>query len=255
MNLDVKFQENTSVINVELQESENLIVDLTEKSGSGGTFKDGYEEGYSEGEAAGQKAEYDIFWDMLQNNGNRTNYSGAFSNRNSNWTDKSYRPKYPLKPTSADEMFYNCGVVETKIECDFSKCTSMYWTFRNSWVKHIGVVDFSSCNNMNLSFSFLENCTDIDEIICHENLKLSQFSYSYRLKNVKFSGVIGQNGLEVSHCSALTHESLMSIVNCLKDYSADTSGTTWKVTIGTTNLKKLTENEKAIMTAKGWTYS
>ena len=202
---------------------------------------------------AGKKVEHDAFWDMYQNNGNRTDYSLAFANINANWTDKSYKPKYPLKVTNASQMFQSCGVVDTKIECDFSKCTNFFWTFRNSQIKRIGVVDFSSCDNMNGTFTFLNNCTDIDEIICYENLAFCQFSYSFKLVNVKFSGVIAKNGLDVGHSTALSHDSLMSIINCLKDYSADTSGTSWVVTLGATNLNKLTNAEKAIATEKGWT--
>lgn len=209
--------------------------------------------GVNEVYEAGKKAEYDAFWDMYQNNGNRTDYSSAFSNTNVNWTDKAYKPKYPIVPTNANRMYFNCGVVDTKIECDFSKCTNMSWAFRNSQIKHIGVVDFSSCNNMDLTFSFLNGCTDIDEIICHENLALSQFAYAFKLVNVKFSGVIAKNGLDVNASTLLSHDSLMSIINCLKDYSKDTSGTSWVVTLGTINLNKLTNAEKAIATGKGWT--
>lgn len=201
---------------------------------------------------AGKKVEHDAFWDAYQNNGSRTDYALAFANLNANWTDKSYNPKYPLKVTNASQMFQSCGVVDTKIECDFSKCTNFHWTFRNSQIKHIGVVDFSSCNIIDGTFTFLNNCTDIDEIICHENLALSQFSYSFKLVNVKFSGVIAKNGLDVGHSTALSHDSLMSVINCLKDYSKDTSGTSWAVTLGSANHSKLTNAEKAIATEKGW---
>ena len=46
-------------------------------------------------------------------------------------------------------------------------------------------------------------------------------------------------------------ESLLSILNALKDYSSSTSS--WVCTLGTTNLEKLTEEQKAIATEKGWT--
>ena len=44
---------------------------------------------------------------------------------------------------------------------------------------------------------------------------------------------------------------ILSILNCLKDYKD--SGTTYTVTLGATNLAKLTDAEKAIATQKGWT--
>jgi hypothetical protein len=45
----------------------------------------------------------------------------------------------------------------------------------------------------------------------------------------------------------------MNIIDHLKDYSEDTSGTTHTLTIGTTNQDKLTDAEKQIVTDKGWT--
>jgi hypothetical protein len=71
------------------------------------------------------------------------------------------------------------------------------------------------------------------------------------LENVTFEGTIGQNGLNFSWSINLSHDSLMSIINCLKDYSG--TGTTKTVTLGATNLAKLTTAEKAVATQKGWT--
>jgi hypothetical protein len=45
----------------------------------------------------------------------------------------------------------------------------------------------------------------------------------------------------------------MSVLNCLNDYSEDTSGTTYTCQLGSTNLAKLTTEEKTIATSKGWT--
>ena len=56
--------------------------------------------------------------------------------------------------------------------------------------------------------------------------------------------------LDLSSCTKLTHDSLMSIINALYDYSGTT--TTRTVTLGTDNKNKLTEAEIAIATQKGW---
>ena len=99
-----------------------------------------------------------------------------------------------------------------------------------------------------------DKCTSIQKIITHEKLDFSNaFNYRSALTHVIFEGVIGKNGLNLSQSPNLDRESLLSVVNCLKDYSADTSGTVWKVTLGTANLAKLTAEEKAIATGKGWT--
>ena len=95
----------------------------------------------------------------------------------------------------------------------------------------------------------------IDELVSSElsEWSSSAFQHATGLINMNVTGVIGKNNFNVSYCTKLTHDSLMSIINCLKDYSADTSGTKWVCTLGTTNLAKLTDAEKAIATQKGWT--
>ena len=56
----------------------------------------------------------------------------------------------------------------------------------------------------------------------------------------------------LTHASNLTHESLMNVINNLYDRkSAGYSNLT--IDFGSTNLAKLTDEEKAIATNKGWT--
>jgi hypothetical protein len=57
--------------------------------------------------------------------------------------------------------------------------------------------------------------------------------------------------LSFSDSPLLTHDSLMSIINALKDYSG--SDTTYTVTLGRENLAKLTDAEKMMAVNKGWT--
>jgi hypothetical protein len=76
------------------------------------------------------------------------------------------------------------------------------------------------------------------------------FAYCTELQNLTIEGVIGKTGFNVSNSTKLTHDSLMSIINALE---TKTSGTTGTVTLGATNLAKLTDAEKAIATQKGWT--
>lgn len=54
--------------------------------------------------------------------------------------------------------------------------------------------------------------------------------------------------LDLSPCTQLTHDSLMVVINGLQ-----TVTTTQKLTLGATNLAKLTDGEKKIATDKGWT--
>ena len=62
-------------------------------------------------------------------------------------------------------------------------------------------------------------------------------------------GVLNCNGMNVSACP-LTKDSLLSLLAILKDNSS--TGTKYTITLGATNLAKLTDEEKAIATEKGW---
>jgi hypothetical protein len=95
------------------------------------------------------------------------------------------------------------------------------------------------------------------------------FAYSQieRIKSIKFGTSCGINNIFTSasklkditvigsiylmanfkDCTLLTHDSLMSIINSL-GYVSNKS-----LTLGETNLAKLTDAEKAIATQKGWT--
>lgn len=52
---------------------------------------------------------------------------------------------------------------------------------------------------------------------------------------------------DLSSCTNLTHDSLMNVINGLVEVSGQT------LTLGSANLAKLTDEEKAIATGKGWT--
>ena len=59
--------------------------------------------------------------------------------------------------------------------------------------------------------------------------------------------------LDISHLTQLDHSSLLVIINGLYDYVGDGSSGTRYIKLGDVNLAKLTDEEKAIITSKGWT--
>ena len=64
---------------------------------------------------------------------------------------------------------------------------------------------------------------------------------------VGFTGL--KTNLDLYSCSQLTHDSLMNVIN----EAADVTASPKTLTLGATNLNKLTDDEKAIATNKGWT--
>lgn len=218
---------------------------------------------YESGIEQGRNDEWSEFWDDFQQGGARTGYTNAFTN----WTDRIFKPKYDIKPSAqANNMFYAStigGDLQAKLESygvvlDFSNTTRLHMVFQDAKFTRIGVVDASKANYdayaLSNTFYNCQSLRTIDKIILSENTQRFQqtFHYCNSLTNIIFEGVITKNGLSLSHSNNLTHESLMSIINCLKDYSEDTSGTAWKITIGGTNKAKLTDEELAIARNKGW---
>lgn len=186
---------------------------------------------------AGKKAEYDRFWDLYQQNGTRAAYNYAFS-WGYGWTDDTYTPKYPIAVTGknriANLFYYNSSVTDTKVEISILQIPA----------------NDSQPGEATDVFNSATALRTIRKLTVDGLTTFTRTFYKCAaLENLTIGGTIGQNGFDVSACTKLTHDSLMSIINALE---AKTSGT-WTVTLGTTNLAKLTDAEKAIATQKGWT--
>ena len=201
-----------------------------------GVYMAGYGKAYNEGEAdgveigkqLGKQAEYDRFWDAYQNYGNRTDYSSGF--RGLGWTDDTYNPKYPINANASGGsgfMFNTSRITNTKVDVTVYGNISNLFSYNNVIVTipKLTFVDITQCTDT------FRNCT--------------------RLENVTFDGSFGISGLDLHWSTKLTVDSMLSLFACLVDYKG--SGSTYTLTLGTTNLAKLTDEQKAIATEKGWT--
>ena len=205
------------------------------------------------------------FWEMESYGGSRTNWAYLFAY--AKLKSEFFKYSITIKGTNMNYIIYNSdkGDLIDLVECeknygfkiDFSEATNTTNAVQHARVSRIGVVDLRKANNAYLMFACnmaTDWLTSNEKIISNENLDFSNaFNYRSALTHVIFEGIIGKNGLKLSQSPNLDRESLLSVVNCLKDYSTDTSGTVWKVTLGAANLAKLTAEEKAIATGKGWT--
>lgn len=162
-----------------------------------------YATGKAEGIIEGKQAEYDAFWDVYQNYGSEVGvvYNNAFSYRKFN--DDTYNPKYPLYiqdgTTTASQMFYDCGLSDTKVP--------IY------------------CKARQLSQTFNMNSGNLITITYLELLPTTTFYIPFMgcnsLENITIGGTIGQNGLSFQWSPNLSKASITSIINAL---STTTSG-------------------------------
>jgi hypothetical protein len=214
---------------------------------------------------AGKKAEYNAFWNEFQQNGSRKDYPGAFYGPG--WTNQTFKPKYNMRPSNCGSMFHSSMIEDLSalleqagVTLDTSaskRADSMFYWASN--LKKVPILDFRNVTDSNCFQQTFQSATKLETI---EKLILSNdgaqtfnkaFGKAYSLKNITFEGVIGQDGFNVADCTLLTHESLMSIINALQQYNGD--GKTHTVTLGQANISKLSEQEIASVTQKGWTIS
>lgn len=216
-----------------------------------------YDKGYESGVAQGEQNAYDAFWDVYQQNGVRTNYDGAFGGEG--WTTEFFKPKYNINPTSAAYMFRKSNISGDLVEIcddlgismDFSNCTSFMEAFSNAPnITRVGVMDIRKAGaNITNMFAF-SGVKTIDKVLIAETNTLTYFPGAMlSLENISFEGVIA-NSISFAYSSNLTMASVDSIISCLKDLTGATAQTiTFHATVG----GKLTEAQKAAITAKNWT--
>ena len=183
------------------------------------------------------------------------------------------------KVTDMSYMFYNCSNL-TQLDTsnwDTSQVTNMYCMFRScSLLTEADLSNFKTdlVGNMSYMFSDCKSLTQLDVsnfVTSNVTDMLSMFYNcnnltSLDVSNFNTSNVTTMSGFIVNasvlqnfiscaipvsfgaNGTALTHDSLMSIINNLA-----TVTTIQTLTLGKTNLAKLSSEEKAIATNKGWT--
>lgn len=176
---------------------------------------------------AGKHDEYIDFWNEVSNGGTRTAWRYAFAGYG--WTGKNFNPPETICPLDARYMFQNSAVTSIdETQVDFTNTTEM----RDA---------FNSCESL-VSLRL--------KISGNKTFNANTFTGCEALTNLTIIGTIESNNFNVQWSENLTHDSLLSILNALVDKTG-VSGT-WTVTLGATNIAKLTADEQKIAENKGW---
>ncbi len=184
----------------------------------------------------------------------------------------TYIKTIPLIDTSGyTNLFYwfsGYGSLETIPQLDTSKVTNMSYMFDSCRsLESIPQLDTSNVTNMSFMFwycSLLESIPQLDASKVTNILNIVRFCDKLTI----FGGLqnLGQSylttatennsiyQLDLSTCTNLTYQSLMNVINGLYDI-ASIGVKPQQLVLGSTNLAKLTEEEIAIATNKGWTVS
>ena len=176
------------------------------------------------------------------------------------------------KVLNMDYMFYNCSHLTSVPELDTSRATKMTSMFSGcSSLTTIPLINTSNAKYMQTMFNNCRNLTSLPELNtsnatdmsymlggcmklteipafdCSSCTNLRAFMlYTYdvtaiHLRNIKVS-------LSISDPKNLTRAAIVEVLNNLATVTS-----TQKLTMGSTNLAKLTDEDKAIATNKGWT--
>lgn len=234
-----------------IQNLQNIIASLENKVISGD-----YDKGYNNGVEVGKQAEYDRFWDIYQQGGTRSSYAHAFSG---SWTDEIFKPKYNIIPSGpASQMFINTEIQNLSaclenagVILDTSMTTNFQYMFNYAKVTDVPNLDLTSATNINYMFNGCNSMKTAAVTFAENKVTnyTSVFSGCTDLEHFTATGVI-DIPLSFASCGKLTEASVQSIIDHLKDLTGLESRTiTFRATVG----EKLTEEQKAAITAKNWT--
>lgn len=210
-------------------------------------------------EAGAKSAEYD-FWNQFQTDCAGKGYKYAFSGYG--WSEVNFKPIMDIVlKNGAECVFYNTHMFPLKdmlekngVKFDTSKMTNMDRVFNYAMMgtneRHIippvgndNVISAVNCFGVATGVRIIEKFTCSPTCAGLNNA----FFRCDSLESVTFGNTIATN-LVLNFSTKLTHECLLHILGQLEETS-----TTLTLTLGATNLAKLTDAEKAIATEKGWT--
>lgn len=188
--------------------------------------------------------------------------------------------------TNMQAMFHSCGSLTSLDVSNFntSKVTityNMFYGCRSLTDLDVSNFDTSNLESCGGMFGSCNSLTSLD-LSNFDISKVKTITYMFynctKLVDFKFGINLGKSftqkinnypnyKLDLSYSKLLTHDSLMSVINNLYDLNLtygvydeegnDLGGTLYRqsLVLGTTNLAKLTDEEIAIATNKGWNVS
>ena len=174
-----------------------------------------------------------------------------FQNYKGTSVDDLIQPSDTENVTNMSYMFTNCDKLTSIPQLNTSKVTNMRKMFNYcSKLTSIPQLNTSNVKDMRDMFSDCWALTTVPAIdannVTDSNYLQNIFWNCMNLKSILMTN-IGVN-LNISASTKFEREDLLVILNNLKTV---TSATTLKM--GATNLAKLTDEDKAIATNKGWT--
>ena len=157
--------------------------------------------------------------------------------------------------TNFSQCFNGCSSLKSIPQLNTSNATSFSFCFGNcSSLKSIPQLDTSNVKDVSYMFS---SCSSLMSIPLLDFGKVTDASNMFGWGDIKSLTDLGgfkniKVNFDIRKVPNLTVQSLMNVINNLYDFRANGSTTTRTLQLGTTNLNKLTDEQKAVATNKGW---
>ena len=210
--------------------------------------------------AAGKQKQLQEFWKSFQSEGNRQDYHYAFAGYG--WKEATFKPMYNMNTSvyGAYGMFFNNLIggslkqILNDLNITLNTTKSKHFTnmFDGSAFTEIPTIDMSNAVNTSYVFSACTKLNTIEKIISSENTVWNSTSFynCVALVNITFEGVVAKP-ITLENSTLLSAESAVSLFNALKDLTG--TDLSYTVTFSTALVNRLTDEQKAIATNKGWT--
>ena len=187
---------------------------------------------------------------LIDGNGLSTNTANSSSSYVLNRLIKALPEINTSGWVSTAYMFHTCKLLEKIPQMDTSNVEEMQYMFQNcEELIEIPPLDASSAINVQFMFNKSRKLTNVGGFLNLGKAYTGEVNF-----NSKYT-------LNLTSCESLTHDSLMNIINGLYDlnltYDVANGGKLYRqnLTLGNTNLAKLTAEEIKIASNKGWNVS
>ena len=144
---------------------------------------------------------------------------------------------------------YNADDMLQKRIDQTNSCSYLFYKYDGDNVDFIAGLDTSNVTDMSEMFNSCRKLEKVPRLDAKNATNMSGMFYDCgSITQIKIIN-IGAN-LEISHCIEMEREALLEVLGNLKDLTGSTGAT---LTLGSTLLAKLTEDDIAIATNKNWT--
>ena len=212
--------------------------------------------------AAGKTAECNRFWDGFKETA-LASYTHKYLFAGAGWNDNTFSPTFSISPNNVEQFFRECKIVDLAgilekngVVFDFSNAVNCDSFAYQSTIIRFPFLDFANASRLSNCFAYLRG-EDVHislNISDSGNQKItSLFDNSPGLTELRLTGTVGQDGLNLQWSTKLSKASIESVVNALSDTAAGKTVTFSK----TAKEAAFTAEEWAalIATKPNWTIS